>query len=52
MNTAPIGVNKLDKNEFRSGKGEIEFVYNILAPDLLLFTVAISFTFGLLAYIF
>ena len=38
------------KNESRDS--ELEFVYNIMMPDFLLFAVGISFTFALLINIF
>jgi len=38
------------KNE--SGDSEMAFVYNIMVPDFLLFTVGISFAFALLLNIF
>jgi len=46
------GVNIMNTNVSTSGEGEMAFVYNILAPDLLLFTIGISFAFWLLVYIF
>lgn len=45
-------VSKLTANEFRPGEAEAMFVYNILAPDLLLFTIGLSLAFGFLVYLF
>ena len=44
--------NKMKTNVSTSGESEMVFFYNILVPDLLLFTIGISFSFGLLVYIF
>ncbi|MDH3609689.1 MAG: hypothetical protein OEQ24_10675 [Gammaproteobacteria bacterium] len=52
MDTALVDVNKLNIDIPSSGNGEMAFVYNILAPDLLLFTSGISLAFGFLIYIF
>lgn len=52
MDTAPVDVSNLNTNILRSGEDEMAFVYNTLAPDLLLFTIGISIAFGLLIYIF
>jgi len=52
MDTALVGVSNLNTNIFKPGEAEMAFVYNTLAPDLLLFTVGISFSFGFLIYIF
>jgi hypothetical protein len=52
MDTTQDSVSNLNANIFRSGEAEMAFVYNILAPDLLLFASGISFAFGFLLYIF
>jgi hypothetical protein len=52
MDAVLDSVNKMNTSAPISGEGEIAFFYNILVPDLLLFTIGISFSFGLLVYIF
>lgn len=52
MDVVLDGVNKLNTNVYTSGQGEMAFFYNILVPDLLLFTIGISFSFASLIYIF
>jgi hypothetical protein len=52
MDTTPDSVSKLNTSVIRSGEAEVAFVYNILAPDLLLFVSGISLAFGFLVYIF
>ncbi len=46
------GVNKMNTNVSTPGEGEMEFVYNILVPDFLLFTICMSLGFVLLIHIF
>ena len=52
MDTTLDSVSVLNTNEFRPGKDEMTFVYNILAPDFLLFTISLSLAFGILVYLF
>jgi len=52
MDAVLDSVNKMNTSAPISGEVEIAFFYNILVPDLLLFTIGISFSFGLLVYIF
>ena len=52
MDTTLVSVSYLNTNRFRSAEAEMNFVYNILAPDFLLFTIGISLAFGFLIYIF
>ena len=52
MNTALKEINKGITFKNESGDSEMAFVYNIIMPDFLLFTVGISFAFALLMKIF
>ncbi len=52
MNIALKKTNKENTFKSESGNSEMAFIYNIIMPDFLLFTVSLSFAFGLLLSIF
>ena len=52
MDTALKKINKGITFKNESGDSELAFVYNVMMPDFLLFTVGISFAFALLMNIF
>ena len=52
MTTALKGIYEVNACRYKPKDSELAFVYNILAPDLLLFICGISFAFGFLLYIF
>ncbi len=52
MNIALKKTNKENTFKSESGNSEMAFIYNIIMPDFLLFTVGISIAFALLIKIF
>jgi hypothetical protein len=47
-----MALNEVNINTNASETGEMAFAYNILFPDLLLFTIGLSLAFGLLIIAF
>ena len=52
MDTTLKGINEVIEHKYKQGDSELAFVYNIMMPDFLLFTVGMSFAFALLIKIF
>ncbi len=52
MSTALKGIYKVNEYRYNSKDGEMAFVYNILMPDLFLFTISASIGFYLLMNLF
>ena len=52
MDTVIKEFNKEITSKNESGNSELAFVYNIMMPDFLLFTVGMSFTFAFMMNIF
>lgn len=52
MDTALKDINEVITYKPSAGNTELAFVYNILMPDFLLFTVGLSIVFALLMAIF
>ena len=52
MDTTLKGINEVIGHKYKSGDSELAFIYNIMMPDFLLFTVGMSFAFALMMNIF